>query len=217
MNARQWFNRGLEALAVAVRARTAGERQSYNRSAVDSFFAAASLGHAGAFLRLGFHYRDGEFGVARARPDLAEHWFRLAAAQTSAGMYELGLFLLHTRRKVEGLTWLRKALSRGEGAAAYELGKEVEPTSKARALQLFLRGAKLGDPYAAMAAARLLEDRGAKEEILRAAALYRFAARKQGRDAAGDLARIQRKLDHLRWQARQAAQKQPTSRRPPAR
>lgn len=217
MNAREWFNRGLEAQSAALRARTAGDRQTQNRNALDSFLAAASLGHPGAFLRLGFHYRDGEFGVARARPDLAEHWFRLAAARTSSGMYELGLFLLHTRRKPEGLTWLRKALARGEGAAAYQLGREVEPNTKAQALRLFLQGAKLGDPYAAMAAARLLEDRGSKAEVLRAAALYRLAARKQGRDAAGDLARIQRKLTNLRWQARQAAGKQPTFRRSPAR
>lgn len=205
MKAKDWLDRGLDAQAAALRARTASERQSHLRNALDAFLAAASLGHPGAFLRLGFHYRDGEFGVSGPRPDLAEHWFRLAAAQTAAGMFELGRLLKHAGRKTEGQRWLRDALARGEGNAAYLLGREVEPKSKSRALRLFLQGAKLGDPYAAIGAAGLLEERDTREDVLHAAKLYKLAARKQGRDTDGDLARLQRKLDGIRYRSRLAA------------
>jgi len=190
-----WFNRGLEAQALASEAKTAAERQKHGRAAVDALMVAASLGDRDAFLQLGAYYRDGEFGIIPVQPDIAEHWFRLgAAAGDATAMLALGILVKELGRRSEGRRWLRKALAHGDGGAACHLGREVEAKSPSRALRWYLKGAALGDPVAAYFAGEALEARGTRADLGRAAKMYERAARKGFPDAGSALERVRRHL-----------------------
>src|SRR5689334_2410296 len=127
MNANEWFNKALEARFVAEEARSAAERQRHGRNATDALLAAASLGHAEALFTLGIDYKHGAFGIIPKRLDLAEHWFRLAAAAgDGSAQLALGTLLMETNRKKEGRKWLRAALAHGDGGAACHLGRDIE-------------------------------------------------------------------------------------------
>ncbi len=198
MNARAWFDEALDAEARAVHAKTTAERQRHARNALDSLFAAASLGHSGALLNLGLAYQHGHYGVLPARMDLAEHWFRLGIAANDSGcMFALATLLMQTGRQPEGRRWLRKALAHGEGGAACHLAREIERKSPSRALRLCLQGASLGDPFAAYRAGEMLEARGSRESLLRAEALFKRAVKTKLLDSAEKLEGVRQKLRPL--------------------
>lgn len=195
MNARTWLNEAMEAESKAYSAKTKAERQHYGWNAIDATLVAASLGNHDAYQAMGIYYQHGAFGIIRARLDLAEHWLRLAVtANDGTGMLALATLLMTTGRQDEGRKWLRKALAHGEGGAACHLGREIEDKSPARALRLYLKGAALGDPFAAFCAASVLEARKTRRALLQAEALYERAVGKiHGAEDA--LERVRRKLN----------------------
>lgn len=202
MNANAWFNAALDAEEAACRARTAAERKRHGRDAIDALLAAASLGDDRAIFKLGIYYKHGEFGLLPARADLAEHWLTLAAKRDNSGaVFALGILFMETGRKAQGRKWLRAALSQGEGGAACHLGKELEATSPTRALRWYLKGAALGEPFAALCAGALLETRGSKRALLQAEALFEQAARQKFPDTEEGLGRVRGKLEALRIRA----------------
>jgi len=213
MNARAWFNESLNAEAAALSAKTAAEQQRYGRDAIDAVLAAASLGHEEALLAMGIYYQQGAFGVLPVRLDLAEHWLRLAAKWNSGAMFALGTLLMGQGRRGEGRRWLRRALAHGEGGAACHLGREIEAQSPSRALRLYLKGAALGDPFAAVCAGMVLEKRSARDALLQAAALYKKAVRKGLQGADEDLERVRRKLKAPVLSRSGAGNKRPTAHR----
>jgi TPR repeat protein len=195
MNAKTWFNKAIDSVAEALDAKSAAERRLHGRNAIDALLVAASLGNHDALLKLGIYYQHGAFGILPARLDLAEHWLRLAVtANDGTGMLALATLLMKTGRKAEGRRWLRKALAHGEGGAACHLGREIEANSPSRALRLYLKGAALGDPFAAVCAGMLLERRNSRKALLQAEALYKKAVRKRLRGADEDLERVRRLL-----------------------
>src|SRR3712207_4436861 len=108
MKARAWFGEALEAASRAHRAKTAAERQRHGRDAIDALLVAASLGSHDACLQLGLYYKHGEFGLLPVRPELAEHWLRLAVtAGDGTGMLALATHLMETGRRAEARRWLR--------------------------------------------------------------------------------------------------------------
>jgi TPR repeat protein len=201
MNARKWFQEALETSWKADAAKNAKDRDRLGRSAIDAMFVAASLGHPDAFLELGLYYQYGKLGILRARMDLAEHWLKLAVAANSDGaMLALGTLLKRIGRPEEGRRWLRKALAHGDGGAACHLGREIEDEHPARALRLYLKGAALGDPIAALFAAEVIEKRGTKRDLLQAESLLKRSIRGGATFAEGDLERVRLKLAAMRSQ-----------------
>lgn len=194
MNAKVWFGDAVDAEAKANAAKSTAERQRHGRNAIDAMLAAASLGHPDALVWVGNSYAHGAFGIIRARLDLAEHWLRLAAARSAKGKCELGNLLWRTGRMKEGHRWLRAALAGGEGIAGWHLGMYFEHRSPTRALRLFLKGAALGSPIAAVFAGRLLESRGSRKALFQAESLYQQAAKVDFPKAEDDLGRVRRKL-----------------------
>ena len=196
MNARAWFNKSLDAEAEALAARTKAERQRHGQEAIDAVLAAASLGHHDALLAMGVYYQHGAFGIIPVRLDLAEHWLRLAVtANDGTGMLALATLLMQTGRQAEGRRWLRKALAHGVGGAACHLGRALEDSAPSRALRLYLKGAELGDPFAAVCAGMMLEKRNSTSALLQAQALYRKAVRKGFPGAEEELERVRRRLE----------------------
>lgn len=194
MTAREWLDISLDAEERARQARTAALRRHYGQNAIDSLLAAASLGDAEALLQLGIHYQHGAFGILRPRPELAEHWLRLAAkVGHSMSMLALGTLLMKTGRETAGRRWLRKALAHGEGGAACHLGRLIEAQSPSRALRLYRKGAALGDPAAALFAGELLEAQGSRRALLEAEAMYKRSARRMN-GSLKDLERVRLKL-----------------------
>lgn len=193
--AEAWFDRAINDQTRALEAGARADCETCAQSAFDALGAAMSLGSREALFQLGVYYRDGEFRVVPARADLAEHWFRLgAAAKDPAAMMSLGVLFVQLGRRGQGRRWLRKALAHGDGGAACHLGREYEEKAPARALRWYLKGVALGDPFAAECAARVLESRGSRRALLRAATLYETASR-QFPDAAEALARVRFKLN----------------------
>jgi TPR repeat protein len=212
MNAKTWFDESIEAAAKALDAKSEAERQRHGRNAIDATLAAASLGHPDAMYAIGMYYQHGAYGIIRARLDLAEHWIRLAiaAANDGTGMLGLATLLMQTDRREEGRRWLRKALAHGEGGAACHLAREFEDSAPARALRLYLKGAALGDPFAAYCAGTMLEARGTRKALLQAEALLEKALGKI-RNTEEALERVHRKLKTLGSPKPKQARERPRS------
>jgi hypothetical protein len=149
-------------------------------------------------LKIGLYYLHGSFGVVPVRPELAEHWCRLAiGANDGTGMLALGTLLIQTGRKAEGRRWLRSAVAHRVGGAACHLGRELEAKSPSRALRWYLKGAEQGDPFAAECAGLALEKGGTKKALLEAEAMYKKAVRKGFTSAGEHRARVRHKLSLL--------------------
>ncbi len=97
-----------------------GVEQSYEES-IRWFEEAVEHGDMEAANRLGAFYVEGE--AVPADDQLAMHYFKIAAEGGSlGGMANYGFALMIQGKKEEGLEWIEKAASKGNGAASDLLG-----------------------------------------------------------------------------------------------
>ncbi|HZP88687.1 MAG TPA: SEL1-like repeat protein [Burkholderiales bacterium] len=171
-------------------------------SAMRWYLRAASAGHVPAQVRLGVLFTQdfAQAGLER-NVEQARHWLKRAAdANDPEAMHLLAKLLLERSSPIFDPTaassLLQQAADRGCAAACNELGVcyslgEVVGRDQARAYDLFLRGAHLGDPHAQYNVARCYaEGEGVQSDATQALHWFRQAANRGLLDGALELARM---------------------------